>query len=68
VRADEIHPGPERDRRKLRLRAGAYDSVHRFVERTVATDRDDECRAVARRALGEFDRVAGPLGEERLAA
>ena len=47
--------------------AGAHEAVDDLVQRAVAADRDDELGAVARRALGELDQMARPLGEERLA-
>jgi hypothetical protein len=67
VRAHEVHPRADRDRRQLRLAARADESVRDLVQRPVAADRDDEGRAVARRALGQLDQVLGALGEERLA-
>jgi hypothetical protein len=67
MRADEVHPGAEWDRRELGGRARAHQPVHHLVEGAVAADRDDERGAVAGRPLGQLDQVAGPVGEERLA-
>jgi hypothetical protein len=43
------------------------EPIDYLVQRSVAADRDDELRAVARSLLGELDQVAGTLGEERRA-
>jgi hypothetical protein len=67
VRPHEVHARAERDRRDLRLRAGAQDAVRDLVQRPVSAGGDEQVGAVARRTLRQLDQVARPLGEERLA-